>query len=259
MILRRLAAAIMRQDWTAVVIEIAIVVIGVFLGIQLGNWNDARISDRKEIAYLQRLHEDVVRSRLALEADYAAAVRQYTDQEFMVDHLTSCALPTDNVDRFDRGLLWLGKINPPRFDVRTYQELISTGDLNLIDDDQIKDGLAEIVEDIALRSAVTETIYRRLEPNIVVVESHVQFNLPVGYEYDDGSAVDAVTVDYDLDEMCGDERVRRAISSIAAMTFERAQTFPAMLEKINSLDATISEVLGPSRLTRTSQLPEAEQ
>ncbi|MEQ8557375.1 MAG: hypothetical protein RIB03_03575 [Henriciella sp.] len=42
MILQRLATSIRKQDWFTVAIETLIVVLGVFLGIQLGNWNAAR-------------------------------------------------------------------------------------------------------------------------------------------------------------------------------------------------------------------------
>ena len=42
MILRRLAVALRKQDWVTVVIETLIVVLGVFLGLQLGNWDDTR-------------------------------------------------------------------------------------------------------------------------------------------------------------------------------------------------------------------------
>ncbi len=57
MILRRVAAAIRRQDWFAVLIEIAIVVIGVFIGLQVNNWNEARIERSQERAYLTRIRD----------------------------------------------------------------------------------------------------------------------------------------------------------------------------------------------------------
>jgi hypothetical protein len=39
MILRRLIDACRKQDWLTVVIETLIVVLGVFLGLQVNNWN----------------------------------------------------------------------------------------------------------------------------------------------------------------------------------------------------------------------------
>jgi hypothetical protein len=42
MILRRLTNAFRKQDWFTVVIETLIVVFGVFIGIQMANWNEAQ-------------------------------------------------------------------------------------------------------------------------------------------------------------------------------------------------------------------------
>nr|WP_298931336.1 hypothetical protein [uncultured Erythrobacter sp.] len=42
MILRRITQHVREQNWTAIGIDFVIVVAGVFLGIQLGNWNEAR-------------------------------------------------------------------------------------------------------------------------------------------------------------------------------------------------------------------------
>ncbi|HIG23368.1 hypothetical protein [Henriciella sp.] len=61
MILQRLATSIRKQDWFTVLIETLIVVLGVFLGIQLGNWNDARGDHAREAVYLERLVGDLER------------------------------------------------------------------------------------------------------------------------------------------------------------------------------------------------------
>lgn len=42
MILRRLATAFRKQDWFTVAVETLIVVFGVFIGLQVNNWNEAR-------------------------------------------------------------------------------------------------------------------------------------------------------------------------------------------------------------------------
>ena len=43
MILSKLADAIRRQDWFTVLLEIAIVMIGILLGLQVNAWNQGRI------------------------------------------------------------------------------------------------------------------------------------------------------------------------------------------------------------------------
>lgn len=53
MILRRLADAIREQNWFTVVLEMAIVVIGILIGLQVDDWNQRRLereSDRRALA-----------------------------------------------------------------------------------------------------------------------------------------------------------------------------------------------------------------
>lgn len=42
MILRRLVENLNQQNWTAIAIEFVLLVLGVFLGIQVSNWNAER-------------------------------------------------------------------------------------------------------------------------------------------------------------------------------------------------------------------------
>ena len=59
MILQRLATSIRKQDWFTVFIETLIVVLGVFLGLQLGNWNEARAERAQETELLRALHQEI--------------------------------------------------------------------------------------------------------------------------------------------------------------------------------------------------------
>jgi hypothetical protein len=61
MILRRLTTAFRKQDWFTVGVETLIVVFGVFIGLQVNNWNEARGDRVDELSFLERLHPDIVR------------------------------------------------------------------------------------------------------------------------------------------------------------------------------------------------------
>ncbi|MBD3668778.1 MAG: hypothetical protein HUJ16_12490, partial [Kangiella sp.] len=59
MILRRLSEGFRRQDWFVVGVEILTVVIGIFIGLQVDDWNEQR---------LERAHEQVVQERIFEES-----------------------------------------------------------------------------------------------------------------------------------------------------------------------------------------------
>jgi hypothetical protein len=51
MILRRISDGIRYQDWFTVMVEILIMLIGVFIGLQVNNWNEERVDSRRELLY----------------------------------------------------------------------------------------------------------------------------------------------------------------------------------------------------------------
>lgn len=58
-ILRRIANRMKQHDWAAVAIELVLVIVGVFIGIQVSNWNDARKERALEAVYLDRIAGDI--------------------------------------------------------------------------------------------------------------------------------------------------------------------------------------------------------
>lgn len=59
MILRRIREHVVHHNWFAVAIDLAIVVIGVFLGIQASNWNQGRLDRQQAREYRSMLQSDL--------------------------------------------------------------------------------------------------------------------------------------------------------------------------------------------------------
>ena len=59
MILRRITEHVKAQNWTAVALDFIIVVVGVFIGIQVANWNETQANKRGLTSSLQRLDKEV--------------------------------------------------------------------------------------------------------------------------------------------------------------------------------------------------------
>lgn len=51
MLLRRVIEHVREQHWTAIGIDFAIVVVGVFVGIQVSNWNEMRREAQRAQGY----------------------------------------------------------------------------------------------------------------------------------------------------------------------------------------------------------------
>lgn len=62
MIFRRIKAHVEKENWFAVFIDFAIVVFGVFIGIQVANWNEARAANQREQILLVELREELIKN-----------------------------------------------------------------------------------------------------------------------------------------------------------------------------------------------------
>lgn len=68
MIQRRLAQSLKEQNWTAITVEFLLLVVGVFLGIQAANWNEARADRAAYEAALGRLGAEIDTNLASLDA-----------------------------------------------------------------------------------------------------------------------------------------------------------------------------------------------
>jgi hypothetical protein len=65
MIFHRVKSRLSKENWVAIAIDLAIVVIGVFLGIQASNWNQARLERRQTDELLLEMRPELSRMRQA--------------------------------------------------------------------------------------------------------------------------------------------------------------------------------------------------
>lgn len=84
MIFKRAVAKLRAQDWVAITIELAIVVVGVFIGIQAANWNAARLERRATEHLLNELKPALHNFVNFFETaePYYATTRRYADVAF---------------------------------------------------------------------------------------------------------------------------------------------------------------------------------
>ncbi|MEP7316909.1 MAG: hypothetical protein ABI667_09455 [Sphingomicrobium sp.] len=81
MIFKRAVAKLRAQDWAAIAIELAIVVVGVFLGIWVANWNLDRAERRDIDNLLNQMRPELARSAQNSDAQraYFAVTRKYAE------------------------------------------------------------------------------------------------------------------------------------------------------------------------------------
>lgn len=150
MILRRVADSIRKHDWFAVAIETLIVIVGVFIGLQANNWNEAREDYRRERVHLASLAEDIRSDIADIDEINRVSDQRMSAMGYLLERASGKALP----DGFDsaRGRIRIEASEPYRednpnsigvavfiftpFDGNrlTYDTLVNTGDIGVLRD-----------------------------------------------------------------------------------------------------------------------------
>ncbi len=132
MVISRVPEHAAQANWFAVGMDILIVVIGVFLGMQASNWNEARIERRQGESYRARLIEDLSanESDLKQRRDYYLQVRRHAlsalevfeqpsqpvGEQFLIDAFQATQIVPRTLSRF------------------TYDEIIAAGGMEHLGD-----------------------------------------------------------------------------------------------------------------------------
>ncbi|MEM9014366.1 MAG: DUF6090 family protein [Pseudomonadota bacterium] len=140
MILRRITEHVRAQNWFAVVIDFCIVVIGVFIGIQVANWNEARVNRNIETTYLELLQRDLQTTQQELDAQIAF-------EQFQMRLVNEAAPiieePSSEIRKQKLGIILtrLGGRRTLRVDGPTFLDLQSSGRLGLISDPELRSAI----------------------------------------------------------------------------------------------------------------------
>ena len=143
MILRRLATAMREQNWFTVMLEILIVVIGIYVGLQVDGWNEARKDKAKERVYLERLSRDIERDSGLLSRAIRSADGRAADAMLAMNGLADPASLEADPCQFLASIHRVSQNFFPVLYSHTFMEIVSSGHLELIRNDDLKDELSQ--------------------------------------------------------------------------------------------------------------------
>ena len=150
MILSRMGTALRNQSWLTLVLELVVVMIGIFLGLQADSWNEARNDRVLEQQYLASLKADFQADIDELEASIALA-----KSRAQLGRLLISSIEKDRVAGDPNEFIWAVYssflLNYPSYTRATINDLLSTGNLQLIQDANLKAAVAEYYTNIEYR------------------------------------------------------------------------------------------------------------
>ena len=170
MILRRITEHVKAQNWFAVGIDFTIVVAGVFIGIQVANWNGAQADKRLGRAYAERLAASLeadLQSRQGLAAYYAAVLDSVERTNALL------ADPASDPQALVVNACRASEVNFTPQSRAAWDEIVSSGDTGLLPRAAIDSGIADYFAGDSVRLSYDVDIasaYRRRVRTIIPLE-----------------------------------------------------------------------------------------
>ena len=246
MILRRLAQNLREQNWTAITIEFVLLVAGVFLGIQVGNWNQQRGLEQQSALFTERLKADL------REEDWRYLFTLAYNREVLANANRAVAALEGQAELADRELLVSAyrasqyKEGPRRRS--TYDELISTGTIGLIHDQALRDTAMRVYSITTFENLAREGLtsryrqaFRTSLPNTVQRALAAKCG-DLYIEPGDYARIGGV-LDYPCDPGLPDAEIAAAVQSLRA----NPDLLPALRLRIADLQTRLVDLTGNNR------------
>ena len=142
MLLRRIMEHVKAQNWTAIAIDFVIVVFGVFIGIQVSNWNEDRQNASRTQNYYSRLIDDLDSERRALHArlEYMAVTDRYGRSALAALKDPGAERTAQFlIDLYQASQIWTYSVQRA-----TYDEILSSGVAEAIPEPELRTHLANV-------------------------------------------------------------------------------------------------------------------
>jgi len=163
MILRRFMQNIKEQNWFAVGLDMMVVMLGIFFGLQITELNEERNDRSNGIKYLQRIKEDIETDLQTFEFSLKLTDERIHQinllQKFASDPQLSFENPAEFVSSIERGA-WNSLLY---IEARTWEELVSSGRTLLIKDIRIRNGIFDYYRSIGRWDAILDDFDARIK------------------------------------------------------------------------------------------------
>lgn len=171
MILRRIREHVGKQNWFAVGIDFVIVVLGVFLGTQVSNWNAERLAHEAGDTYRARIVRDLENNQTDLQSRtaYFEQVRAFGIQ--VLDDLDGSARLPD--EQFLIAAYQATQIYPRPLTRGAYDEIQGVGALDTLGDVATRDNIANYY--VAVETS--EATFRNVPPYREIVRRAMPYGV----------------------------------------------------------------------------------
>ena len=173
MLLRRVIEHLKDQNWFAVALDLVVVVVGIFLAFQVERWYSEQLLQSSQVDHLEALAVDLEASRLSLQRDIGLHQDAIKASLALLTASPDAETRMTGEEFYDlmRRVQYMGNWSPQS---RAYDVLVSSGQIDVIEDDKLKSDLASYYA-LAARAETrrNEMILQR----VMIFEPYINRNL----------------------------------------------------------------------------------
>ncbi len=242
MIIRRLAVALREQNWFTVVLEVMIVVVGIFIGLQVDGWNEGRKKQQNIEAQLLRIADDAAVLLTETDRLIVGFDNRIARAQIALEVLDGTPLTEANTPAFERALEESYQLNEVKVDLPGLDILMNTGDIDQVADANVRNALLALTYDWQRRKTVIGHVRSLLDIVNWDIFKAISYDI-VGLDAERSDGAE-FKIRYDLDSLRADLRLRAALSNAARMQgYGRSQTVlarAALMAVVDSLEQSTS-------------------
>ena len=242
MLLRRITQHVKEQNWFAVGIDFVIVVIGVFIGLQVANWNDARITAQSDTARTAALLDDLKSIKTSIVVEEDIFLRTHAGWIRVFRALEACE-PLEQDEEtalaFARFQSSANLIIPQS----AFEEMEDYGSFSRLNDPSLRRDVAELYALLSSFSDGYATGRANQLATARILLEQVPFSFSTDQPYDDGFDTWG-TANFDTLDYCENLAVRGAIWEMVDLNRDWLIDSRSIVNSIDNVIARLEERIG---------------
>lgn len=173
----RIANRLLERSWASFAVELILVVAGILIALAIDGWNADREDRRSERAYLELLVRDLgqIESQLQEQIEFETGI---ATAAVALHDLIQNDDPARHSRQIGQMLTGIASRRTLVLDSAAYTDLLSTGNLGLIQDRDLRDRIIRYFADSERRELIIEKNNR-----VFIDESFVSFVVDLGVSY----------------------------------------------------------------------------
>ena len=144
MLFRTISEHVKNQNWVAVAIDFLIVVIGVFIGIQVANWNEGRASREAYLQAIERAEAEVSENLKFIDSQTSAISRSLAAARAGFDVLIACEEAPDSIGKINAGIVEIRGTRGFQTRTEAIDELTTNPELLSLQSNRVRERLSDL-------------------------------------------------------------------------------------------------------------------